>query len=381
MEPVRDVVVVGAGPAGCAAGVVLARAGLRVAVVDRARFPRDKVCGDALSNQAVAIVRAMGAGAALDATPHAEVRGALALFPDGSAVRRDYTAFGRIVPRLALDALLVDALRASGAEVLEGVDVREATVTAGRVTGVRTATGELPARAVVAADGPGSIAWRLLDPAGPRGRGLAISATAYFEGVADGPDASCSEHWFDPSLPDGYGWIFPEVLGVRNVGVYLRMDGYRDVGRPLRALFDDFLGRHADRFAGARRVGKVRAWQLPLSDLRAPCGMPGLLAVGDAGRHVDPLTGEGIWQALRTGWIAGELCAHRLRRGPLDGAAVREFTARVRREVDAPGVARGVIQDAVRALVDRGLYRAGIVRAALRWGYGGGALEVSKRVG
>jgi flavin-dependent dehydrogenase len=268
MSAVRDVVVVGAGPAGCAAGVALARAGMRVTVIDRAHFPRDKVCGDALSNKAVGLIRAMGAGEAFDATPHAEVRGALALFPDGSAIRRDYTAFGRIVPRLALDAMLVDALRASGAEVREGVDVRDAVLTAGRVTGVRTARGEIPARAVIAADGPGSIAWRALGGASPRGRGLAISATAYYEGVADGPDATCSEHWFDPSLPEGYGWIFPSVQGVRNVGVYLRMDGYRDVGRPLRALFDDFLARHADRFAGARRAGKVRAWQLPLSDLR-----------------------------------------------------------------------------------------------------------------
>lgn len=378
MAPVRDVVIVGAGPAGCAAGVVLARAGMRVTVLDRARFPRDKVCGDALSNKAVALVRAMGAGDALDATPHASVRGALAILPDGAAIRRDYAAEGRVVPRLALDALLVDALKRAGAEVIEGANVRDVLREGARVTGVRTDTETFDARAVIAADGPGSIAWRVMGE-NPAGRGLAISATAYFEGMGEGPAPGCSEHWFDPSLPDGYGWIFPPVEGAQNVGVYLRMDGYARTGRTLRQLFDAFVARHPERFSTARRVGKVRTWQLPLSAVTTRAGVPGMLAVGDAGRHVDPLTGEGIWQALRTGWIAGELCA--ARRGEIRDDAVREYTARVRREVDAPAVARSVIQDAMRVLVDTGLYRSTLVRAALRWGYGSSALEVSKRVG
>lgn len=380
MDARADVLVVGAGPGGCAAAVTLRRAGARVTLMDRATFPRDKICGDALSNKAVALIRALGAGDALDREPHAEVRGALALFPDHSAIRRDYAACGRIVPRLRLDAMLVDAARSAGVEVLEGVNVREAITRDGRVVGVRTDEGERLARAVIAADGPGSIAWRL-SGVKPHGRALGISATAYFEGLGAGPDPSCSEHWFDPSLPDGYGWIFPEVQGVQNVGVYLRMDGYRDTGRSLRALFDAFLLRHPDRFGDARRIGAVRTWQLPLSDWRTPVLPPGILTVGDAGLHIDPLTGEGIWQALHTGVAAGELCAQALGGAGLDRSHAEALRARIRREVDGPALLRGVIQDGVRALVSSGLYRHPLCRAALRWGYGSSALEVSKRVG
>lgn len=377
-SPRPDVLVVGAGPAGCAAGITLARAGFRVTVLDRARFPRPKTCGDALSSRAVSYVRSLGAGEALDACPHAMFRRSRVVFSGGHEVLRDDSAHaGVIVGRLPLDAMLVDALRASGATVCEGVNVREAVLDGARVVGVRDDRETHLARAVIAADGPGSIAWPLLKAERPRGRTLAVSATAYVRHVPGPTPDDCNEHFLEPELPDGYGWIFPAVEGVRNIGVYQRVDGYRRTGVTLAKALDAFMARHRDRFAHAELVGEVRTWQLPLSDLRAPAGVPGLLTVGDAGRHVDPLSGEGIWQALHSGVLAAEALI--ASKGEADEATVRGHARRMRREIDGTATVRGVIQDAMTVAVTRGWTRSPLLTKLLQRTYGEGAFDTSRR--
>ncbi len=376
-----DVLIVGAGPSGAAAGIELARAGARVVVLDRARFPRHKTCGDALSNRAVALVDDLAPGD-LAATPSASVAGALAIFPDGATIGRSYgDEPGRIVPRFALDLLLRRALERAGAEVHEGVMVRRLLSEGGRVVGAEGDAGRWRAGTVIAADGPGSIGWEALGEAYPRGRTLAVSATAYFEGVAPGPREGWSEHHFHADLPCGYGWIFPAVEGLSNVGVYLRSDAYASSPSRLRALFDAFLAREAARFGPAKRVGTVRSWALPLAGaLSRRRGVPGLLLTGDAGRAIDPLTGEGIWQALHTGRLAGTIAAKHLAAGGVGDDAVREYEGACAAVLDRPARMRALVQDGVRALVSLGLYRAAPVQALLRWGYASGSLETSKTV-
>jgi geranylgeranyl reductase family protein len=373
-----DVVVVGGGPAGAAAGIVLARAGVDVCVLDRARFPRDKTCGDAVSDGGVGLLEELGARAAVDAASHALVREGAAVFPDGTRIARQYPNPNYIVPRLTLDDCLRRALEESGARLVQGRRVTSIAQTAGRVDGVAGPDLEWKAPLVIAADGHGSVGLSALGVAAPKGRHLAVSTTAYLRGVEFPDGDEVSDHYFDEELPYGYGWIFPAVDGVSNVGVYLRADAYQSTGKQLGDLLSEFLVRKSARLGGAEMVGKPRTWPLPIAPRPGPVTGPGLILAGDAGGFVDPLSGEGIWQALRTGMLAGEIAAQAVAQGGLTTALQRAFEDRCRAEIGRPSRKKAWVQHAMAVLVSRRLYRSAIVRAGLTWGYANRALEMTK---
>lgn len=377
-----DVLIVGAGPAGAAAGICLARAGLDVVAVDRATFPRDKTCGDALSNAGVALVGELGAAEALAAAPHAIVRAGAAILPDGARIVRTYEAPGMIVGRRDLDDLLRRRMQAAGVRLIEGQPIRAVVREApDRVMAFGTGF-EGQARALVAADGPGSVAWAALGEAYPRGPRLAVAATVYLRNAAPVEPAT-AEHYFERDLPCGYGWLFPPVDGLANAGVYQRADHYHQDGRHIREQLRDFLARHPDRFAGAEPAGPVRTWALPLALRPWPlAGGPGLLVCGDAGQSIDPLSGEGIWQALKTGTLAAHHAAEALQqRGAVDAAAVRAYRLACARAIAWPSLVKAGIQEGMRLLVARGWDRKAAVQRALQWGYGSGRGEFSKAIG
>jgi menaquinone-9 beta-reductase len=384
IEGRSEVLVIGAGPAGCAAGITLARAGVDVCVVDRANFPRGKTCGDALSNRAVALIRSLGGGTRLDRDPHALVRRSAAVFPGDLRVARDYAEPGWIVPRLTLDDALRETLESSGAELQQGVQIRRLELGANRVeriVGESVGGDEFVWRApiVIAADGPSSVAWTALGRSKPRGRALAMATTAYYENVAFPVGSDVADHYFEHDLPLGYGWVFPAVAGLCNVGIYQREDAHRRAGRRLPAVLDEFVARHPERFAGARRVGEMRSWPLPVGDV-GPIASRGVLLVGDAGGFVDPLSGEGIWQALFTGEQAGRVATEALSMGRLDDVLARRYERTCAEAIVRTNRARGRVQDAMTVFVERGLYRSRALRGILQWGYAHGAWEQAKIV-
>lgn len=373
-----DVLVVGGGPAGAAAGIVLARAGVDVCVIDGARFPRDKICGDAVSDGGIRLLEELGARAAVDAASHALVREGAAVFPDGTRITRRYPDPCYIVPRLTLDDCLRRTLEESGARLVQGRRVTSIAQTAGRVDGVAGPGLEWSAPLVIAADGHGSVGLPALGVATPKGQFLGVSKTAYLRGVEYPDGDEVSDHYFEEDLPYGYGWIFPAVDGVSNVGVYLRADVYQASGKQLGDLLSEFLVRKGARLRRAEMVGKPRAWPLPIAPRPGPVTGPGLILAGDAGGFIDPLSGEGIWQALRTGMLAGGIAARAVAQGELTPALRREFEDRCRAEIGRPSQKRVWIQRAMAVLVSRRLYRSAIVRAALTWGYTNRALETIK---
>jgi geranylgeranyl reductase family protein len=356
-----DVVVVGAGPAGTAAAITLARAGRDVVVIDRARFPRDKCCGDGLTTVALRMLEELG----LDpgrVRSWRDVDDVVVRSPGGRSFHfplpRTGGSFAAVARRRDLDAELVALARAAGATVLEGLALTGVDGGDDRITVAVAgdAPGRIAARYAIGADGAWSPLRKLMGAAVPGYRGDWHAFRQYVTGV--GPAARDRLHvLFEPDILPGYFWSFPVGDGGANIGFGIR----RQPGVPVGAMKDTWpalLARpHIRALLGddARPEGPHRAWPIPARIGRLPLACGRALFVGDAAAATDPLTGEGIGQALETGrWAARAL----IEAGPSEPAvAARRYSARVHRNL--------VVDHRLAGQLARLLARPGGVRLAL----------------
>ena len=332
-----DVVVVGAGPAGSIAALILARAGITVRLLDRADFPRDKLCGDTLNPGALSILDRLGAGSAVRerALP---ITGMTVTGPRRATVSANYPADlnGVAILRRDLDALLVEAAVAAGADFTPNVQVRgplmgaDGTRVAGVVTSAAGITDHLDAKVVIGADGRRSTLAFALGlasfPASPRRWAFGT----YFEGV-DGLTSRGEMH----VRPDGYIGVAPLPGGLANVCV-VKEKGNVAPGLS-ETIVDEAIASDPDlreRFGRARQVARITSLGPLAVDARA-AGCPGLLLAGDAAGFVDPMTGDGLRFALRGGELAAAAALDELASGrpsfqALHAARVREFSGKWR---------------------------------------------------
>ncbi|MBM3777656.1 MAG: FAD-binding protein [Acidimicrobiia bacterium] len=343
-----DVLVVGGGPAGSVAALCLARAGVRVRLLEQAVFPRDKLCGDTLNPGAVALLGRLGVGEAV--AGHADaIRGMRITGPGGADVCSRYGPGleGRAIRRRDLDRILLAAAAAAGAQIDEGVVVRAASGERGTVTGVRVGVGTretgLGARLVMAADGRQARLARQYGLARfARPRRWAFGA--YYVGVAETGD--CGEMHI---RTDGYLGIAPLPGGLVNVCAVRELGRVGTGGDVIaEAIAGDSVLR--ERFRGAERVSAV-ATLGPLAIEASAAGVPGLLLAGDCAGFVDPMTGDGLRFAIRGAELAAEaalaeLASGRPAHGWLARARRREFGGRwgmnraLRSLVGSPGALR-----------------------------------------
>jgi len=311
MSETVDVVVVGSGPAGTAAAITAVAHGLRVVCVDKAQFPRDKTCGDGLTANALRLLEALGVSTAdLLETQPAFVRETVLVSPSGRRVRLPLPGDGAhaaVVRRRALDAALVRVARRRGVEIREGCGIDELKQDDEHVRLTLGDGSTIAARFVVGADGHWSTVRRALEPDAPRDLGEWHAVRQYFDDVDD------KRLWviFERDLLPGYAWVFPLPGGRANVGYgVLRADGRS--GRELKDLWPDLLARPVVRdILGprARASDPVRAWPIPARYDPARLAHGRVLFAGDAAGVVDPMTGEGIAQAIETGMLAAESIA------------------------------------------------------------------------
>jgi menaquinone-9 beta-reductase len=386
-----DVIVAGAGPAGAAFAARLARAGHDVLMVDRARFPRDKVCGDFVGPLALVELEAIGvdrapgyarANAAREAALHIDGEHLITqVLPRAEGAPPD----GRVIPRVVLDAWIVDAARRAGARLLEehtvaGYDVvDDGVVVATRRRGGEPRDGDereggagterrLRARLVIGADGSASAVARALHGAAHPRRDMLVAVRAYYDRVA-GPSNQCDLYFSSDSFP-GYCWLFPTGNGSANVGVGMVAETVPPAAEHLRDLLQDLMRRDAAlrarlRFARAR--GKIVGWPLATYNPKIPLTGDRVMLIGDAAGLINPINGEGIQYALCSARWAAETALAALREDDLSAARLRAYARRVVREA---GVDMALSRLVVHAIANRtlngtwlGVFRALIGRA------------------
>jgi geranylgeranyl reductase family protein len=317
-----DVLVVGAGPGGAAAAYHLARHGVDVTIVDKATFPRDKVCGDGLTPRAVAAIDRMGIK--YDGGSFAPAYGLRTYGTGGTILElpwpklRSWPDTGYVSRRFDFDHLMVERARSAGARVLEGVEAARPLMDDGWVHGATVVPGvdtgpavDMSARYVLAADGHASRFAGMAGVTRIPSKAIGIAARRYYR--TSRPFEPVLESFLnlrnDDGVMPGYGWIFFLPDGTLNVGAGLlsTFRGFREVS--AKRVFDAFVRGLPEEWEVTEdnALGPVRSGPLPTSLNRSPLAVPGMLLVGDAAGTINPFNGEGISCAMESAEVAAEL--------------------------------------------------------------------------
>ena len=342
-ERQADVIVVGAGPAGSTTAFHLASTGADVLLLEKAAFPRDKVCGDGLTPRAVK--QLVGLGIDLDAPGWTRNNG-LRIVGAGHRLElpwpelASFPPYGMVRTRMDFDEILARHAEKAGARLMERTAVTGPVVDerTGRVVGVTAKPVDDQGRklgdettysapVVIACDGVSSRLATSLGLERRENRPMGVAVRAYYETPRH--DDEWMESWLElwdgtpgqSNLLPGYGWIFGVGDGTANVGLGIlntskafQTVDYKDVLRRWLAHTPEEWG-----FREENRVGRIASAALPMGFNRKPHYTRGMLLVGDSGGMVNPFNGEGIDYAMESGHLAAETVVQAL--ALPDGAA------------------------------------------------------------
>ncbi len=326
-----EVIVVGGGPAGASTAHALARNGVDVLVLDRAKFPRDKTCAEYLSPQASRILSDMNVLEEIERSRPAHLAGMRIRSPDGHYADGEFSAnhgfrpfrdYGLAIRRTILDAIVLNGARTTGARVEELVRVTDVSKDhTGRVDGVTVigaggSARTLTSRYVVGADGLRSVVGKRLGLTHTsRFFPKRLALVAHYRNVRD--VGALGEMHVDDQ---GYFGIVDVGRGLMNVAVVVPISRAGEIGEGRTEFLEQWIAERphlAERFVGAERVTQVRATG-PFATASRPAWAPGAALVGDAAEFFDPFTGEGMYSALRGGELLAPFITEALRAAPDD---------------------------------------------------------------
>ena len=335
----HDVIIVGAGPAGSAAAIILANRGHDVLLIDQHGFPRDKVCGDGIPPGSVQLLNQLGLDDKIRTAGFNQINAMRVVSPNNITLDFSFTPKGNrtgfyIAPRRKFDYLLQQQALSSGAKFLadrvSGVIKHNS-----KINRILLQSGQdITARVIVGADGSNSIVSRSLHQNQTNTTSKLIGIRGYISGLET--VTGCAEYYFLKEIFPSYGWIFPTGPTTANIGLGLYVSAYQSLDSSLQDLLDQFLQHEhiRERLAQDHQVVNVKAWFYHLAEKKLkPVAFNGAVLIGDAATLMDPLSGEGIRNALHSGIIAGEVLDQAIRSGNCSVKMLKKYEQRCKTEI------------------------------------------------
>ncbi len=335
---IYDMIIVGGGPSGSSAAMYAARHGLKTLLLDKQSFPRDKVCGDALSGKSVTILRDLGLldkvaqldGATINrvvfgSPKHVEVDINL------SATSLHDTMKGFVIRRKIFDNFMFNQAKEAATKTIENFTVKDLLWKDSQVCGIRGKSDgaaeevEFRGKIVLGADGFNSLVARKGGLYNHDPEHWVVALRCYYKNVGGLTD-QIELHYVDEVLP-GYFWIFPLEEGYANVGIGMLHKYIKEQNVDLKVALQHAIDSpaFAERFVDAEPMEKPVGWNLPVGSLHRKSYGNGFLLLGDAAGLIDPFTGEGIGNAMYAGKYAAQTAKEALEANDFSEAFLKRY--------------------------------------------------------
>ncbi|RME79675.1 MAG: geranylgeranyl reductase family protein [Methanobacteriota archaeon] len=348
MQNKFDVIVVGGGPGGSSTTLYCASKGYKVLLIDKKKFPRDKICGDALGGKGLKVMKDHNLLEQIDKAPESEkVYGVIFSSPKGKVLEvgnppdqnTGKPPAGYVCPRKVTDNILFQAAKKNAAKTLEEHTVLDIIKEDGKVVGVKVRDNEgnveeYMANVVVGADGASSLVGVKVGAEKVEPEHHVVALRQYWEGV-EGMSDKIELHFMEGILP-GYFWIFPLPNGKANVGIGILTKFQREQRIDLKKSLEEAIEHPMmkDRFKNAKPLEDAKGWGLPLGSKRRKGYGDGFLLVGDACSLIDPFSGEGVGNALISGKLAASVIDNAHKKGDFSAETLKEYDELLKEEMD-----------------------------------------------
>ncbi|MEO5582089.1 MAG: NAD(P)/FAD-dependent oxidoreductase [Saprospiraceae bacterium] len=338
------IIIVGAGPAGCACALMLAKKNIQVTIIEKSTFPRDKICGDALSPDVLNQLNLISPELSKkfysieNKTP---IHGGTIITSEGQIlsipiVNKHKQLQGFTCPRLVFDHFLFDAINNNQKiNVIQNCQVNEVARTNKGIT-LKTSQGEFEADMIIGADGAQSVIARQVQPHKLDKKSYCAGLRVYYENVSGFHENNYIELFFMKEIMPGYLWVFPMQDGKANVGIGVLSSHVSNKKLNLKEVLTRFLETHPllrDRFKNARPLETIKGFGLPLGSRKRSVSGERYLLTGDAASLIDPLSGEGIGNAIRSGRVAADHIAKCIEKNNYSAAFNKQYDAELYRKM------------------------------------------------